>query len=69
MRDRVGLLRREAKRVAGRIQQRMEGQVTGLEPPPPQRAITDRMVIVGALIAVFATGALYSVYLRVAALF
>jgi hypothetical protein len=69
MRDRLGLLRREANRVAGRIQQRMESQVTGFAPPPPKRAVTDRMVIFGALIGAFGFGALYSIYMKLAALF
>lgn len=69
LRDRIGLLRRETKRVAGRVQQRMESQVTGHPPPPPKRAITDRMVMAGVLIAAFGYGLLYAIYLQIAALF
>ena len=68
-RDRLGLLRREAKRVAGRIQQRMESQLTGEEPPPPARILTDRMVMGGMLAGVFAIGILQAIVMQFAALF
>ena len=68
-RDRIGLLRREAKRVANRIQQRMESQVTGLAPPPAARIVSDRMVMAGALGITVMFGFLNVIYNQIMALF